>query len=439
MSAVILIGWEMFFAPKPAPKPQEAPIAAAPNAPTGSTETGTAPIAAPASAVPETAAAAPAVESPRVTISTEKIKGSLSTTGVRFDDVTLLKYRETLDPASPAIDLLSPMSAQKPYFVEMGWLSSDSALKLPNAATTWTVQNPDVPLSETAPAVLTWDNGAGLRFTKTISIDKDYMFTIEQTVENTGAGAATMYPYGLIARMDTPKTEGFFIMHEGPLGVFNKTLKEVDYTDLQKEPRQVEQTIGGWIGITDKYWLTAVAFDQSLKADATFNHGLVNGRDRYQTDLRGEAITIAPGEKKAIKTFVFAGAKEVQLLDRYENALGITNFDLAVDFGWFYFLTKPFFYILEWFKGILGNFGLAILAFTVVLRGLMFPLANKQFAAMNKLKKLQPEMQKLQAKYAEDRVKLNTAMMELYKKEKGQSAGGLLAHSDPDPCVLCAL
>jgi YidC/Oxa1 family membrane protein insertase len=433
MSAVILIGWEMFFAPKPAPKPQQPPTAAAPNTPPGTsadtpsagTDPGTAPIAAPASATPETAPPVVA-EGPRVQIATEKIKGSVSTTGARFDDVTLLKYREALDANSPPIDLLSPMSATKPYFVETGWLSSDSSLKLPNATTSWTAQTPEAALSDTAPAVLTWDNGTGLRFTKTISLDKDYMFTVEQTVENTGVTPVTMYPYGLIARMDTPKTEGFFISYEGPLGVFNNTLKELNYEDLRKEQRQVHPTTGGWIGITDKYWLTAIAFDQTLKADATFNHGVVNGRDRYQTDLRGEAVTIAPGEKKTVKTFVFAGAKEVQTLDRYQDELGIVHFDKAVDFGWFYYITKPFFYILEWFKGILGNFGLAILAFTVVLRLLMFPLANKQFAAMAKLKKLQPEMQKLQAKYAEDRVKLNQAMMDLYKKEKANPLAGCL-------------
>jgi YidC/Oxa1 family membrane protein insertase len=427
LSAIILIGWEFFFAPKAPPKLAETPAAAAPaaapNAPT--TESGAAPVATPATAVPETAAA-PAVESPRVSIETAKVKGSLSLAGVRFDDVTLLKYRETLDANSPPIDLLSPMSATKPYFVEMGWLASDSATKVPNASTVWSVENPSAPLTETTPAVLTWDNGAGLRFTKKISIDANYMFTIEQTVENAGAASVTMYPYGLVARMDTPATAGFFILHEGPLGVMNNTLKEVKYKDLQKEPRQVEQSTGGWIGFTDKYWLTALAFDPALRIDATFNHSTVNGRDRYQTDLRGEAITLAAGETKTVKSFMFAGAKEVQLLDAYTEKLGIPRFDLAVDFGWFYFLTKPFFYILEWFKGILGNFGLAILAFTVVLRGLMFPLANKQFAAMNKLKKLQPEMQKLQAKYADDRVKLNQAMMDLYKKEKANPLAGCL-------------
>ncbi|MBL8631424.1 MAG: membrane protein insertase YidC [Rhodospirillaceae bacterium] len=424
LSLIILIGWETFFAPKAAPKPAEAAATAAPAA-VPTSESGAAPVAAPEATVPGSAAA-PAVESPRVNIETAKVKGSLSLAGVRFDDVTLLKYRETLDATSPPIDMLSPMTAAKPYFVEMGWLSSDGSLKLPNAASVWSVQDPNAALTDTTPTVLTWDNGAGLRFTKKISIDANYMFTIEQTVENTGEAAVTIHPYGLIARMDTPATAGFFILHEGPLGVFNDTLKEVKYKDLAKEQRLIEQSTGGWIGFTDKYWLTALAFDPTMRIDATFNHSTVNGRDRYQTDLRGEAVTLGAGEAKTVKSYVFAGAKEVQLLDSYTESLKIPRFDLAVDFGWFYFLTKPFFYILEWFKGLLGNFGLAILAFTVVLRGIMFPLANKQFKAMNKLKKLQPEMQKLQAKYAEDRVKLNQAMMELYKKEKANPLAGCL-------------
>lgn len=428
LSLIILVGWEMFFAPKAPPKPVET---AATDMQTAPSLPGTPPQVSgnTASATPtaETLPLVAAPESPRISIETPSIKGSLSLTGVRFDDVTLPKYRETLDPASPAIDLLSPATAAKPYFVELGWLSSEAGLKLPNASAVWTAQAPNAALTDTAPAVLTWDNGSGLKFTKTISVDKNYLFTIDQTVENAGNAPVTIYPYGLIARMDTPQTGGFFILHEGPLGVFDRQLKEAKYKDLKKEPNAaVSSTEGGWIGITDKYWLTALAFDQSMKIDATFNYREVGGRDRYQSDLRGEAITLAPGESKTVKSYVFAGAKEVQLLDAYAENPGIARFDLAIDFGWFYFLTKPFFYILDWLKSELGNFGLAILAFTVFLRGLMFPLANKQFAAMSKLKKLQPQMQKLQEKHANDRAKLNQEMMELYKKEKANPLAGCL-------------
>jgi YidC/Oxa1 family membrane protein insertase len=420
LSLLILLGWEMFFAPKPVPRPAVTTEATAP----APAMPGSVPDVTTAPAAPSTPALV--VESPRVKIDTPHIQGSLSLTGSRFDDITLTKYRETIDPLSPPIDLLSPMSGAKPYFVEMGWLSSDTSLKLPNATTPWAARDGDTTLTDAKPLVLTWDNDAGLRFTKTIRADKDYMFIVEQTVENIGTQAATIYPYGLIARLDTPKTEGFFILHEGPLGVFNKTLKEMKYDDLKKEQRVVEQSTGGWIGITDKYWLTALAFDQALKIDATFNYTLVNGRERYQTDLRGEPITIAPNETKTIKSYVFAGAKEVNLLDGYTETLGIARMDLAIDFGWFYFLTYPFFYILNWMKDVLGNFGLAILGFTILLRGLMFPLANKQFAAMSKLKKLQPEMTKLQERYANDRTRLNQEMMELYKREKANPLSGCL-------------
>ncbi|MDX2144913.1 MAG: membrane protein insertase YidC [Rhodospirillaceae bacterium] len=425
LSLIILIGWEVFFAPKPvpqAPADVAAVTAAMPAAP-GSLSDGSVPATGDVSAVPTPV---PAIESPRVSIETPHIKGSLSLTGSRFDDITLLKYRETIDPKSPPIDLLSPASAAKPYYVELGWLSGDAALALPSATTTWTPRDPDASLTDTQPVVLTWDNGAGLRFTKTIRADKDYMFSIEQSVENYGTQAATIYPYGLTARVDTPPIQDFFILHEGPLGVFDGVLKEMDYSELQKEQRFTTPSTGGWAGFTDKYWLTALAFDQSMKVDASFNHAVVNGRDRYQTDLRGAAITIAPQETKTIKSFVFAGAKEVQLLDSYAETLGIAQFDLAIDFGWFYFLTKPFFYILIWMKETLGNFGLAILGLTVLLRLLMFPLANKQFAAMSKLKKLQPEMQKLQQRHADDRVKLNQEMMDLYKREKANPLAGCL-------------
>jgi YidC/Oxa1 family membrane protein insertase len=419
LSLLILLGWEMYFAPKPVPKPAVTEQAVQAPAPEVAAGQQAAPVAAPA-------VEAPVVESPRVAIKTPHIEGSLSLAGLRFDDITLPQYRETIDPASPAIDLLSPLGAAKPYFVELGWLSGDTSLKLPGPGTVWTPADPAQALTETMPVVLTWDNGAGLRFTKTIRADKDYMFTVEQTVENTGANAATIYPYGLIARLDKPQTQGFFILHEGPLGVFNNTLKEINYEDLQKESRVVEQSTGGWIGITDKYWLTALAFDQSLKIDATFNHSTVQGRDRFQTDLRGEPITLGPNETRTIKSYVFAGAKQVSLLDGYAESLGIARMDLAIDFGWFYFLTKPFFYILNWMQDILGNFGLAILAFTVVLRLLMFPLANKQFAAMAKLKKLQPEMVKLQERFANDRQRLNQEMMDLYKREKANPLSGCL-------------
>ncbi|MBM3515015.1 MAG: membrane protein insertase YidC [Alphaproteobacteria bacterium] len=428
LSLGILLGWQYFFAPPPPPLPSaETPTTPATSDAAAGNES---PVALPA-AIESALPIAPVdraevvAEGRRLKIETPHVKGSLSLTGARFDDMTLIGYRETTDPASPAIELLSPAKAPKPYYAELGWLSADSALALPTADTTWSVAGPDV-LTDRTPATLTWSNGAGLTFTKSISADKDYMFTVEQTVENTSSAPVTLFPYALVSRTDKPDFIDIYLLHMGPLGVFNGTLKEVDYSEIEESKRETVDSTGGWIGITDKYWLTAVAFDPTLKVAATFSHATVGNRNRYQTDIRGDAITIAPGEKKSVTSFVFAGAKQVELLDGYSDTLGIARFDLAIDFGWFYFLTKPFLYALIWLRGLLGDFGLAILAFTVLLRLLAYPLANKQFESMTKLKKLQPEMQKLQERHANDRMKLQEAMMDLYKREKANPLAGCL-------------
>lgn len=363
----------------------------------------------------------------RARINTESLHGSVPLTGLRIDDLTLAKYRETTDPESDEITLFSPADAPSPYFAEIGWLSADPSIALPSADTEWSTGLDTATLTVDRPLILTWDNGGGLTFRRTISIDKDYLFTIYDEVENTTNTAVSLFPYGLVARVDIPEIQGFFILHEGPLGVFDETLKEVDYDDLQETPLETVSSTGGWIGFTDKYWLAALAHDQSQQIEAAFRHSSPNARDRFQTDFRStNATVIQPGTTASAKTYLFAGAKRVELLDGYAENPGISRFDLAIDFGWFYFLTKPFFYCLIWLQGILGNFGLAILGLTVGLRLLLFPLANKQFRAMNKLKKLQPEMKKLQEKYADDNTRKNQELMELYKREKANPAAGCL-------------
>ena len=433
VSMLILLGWEMYFAPQLMPPP---PVAteqgATPAAPPSvDTDGPSAPLAAPTAqgqpvAAPPPAEAAP--EAGRVKIATKLVEGSISLAGARIDDIHLVRFRETTDPKSPAITLLTPASSPKPYYAEFGWIASDASLRLPSAGTVWTAQDPDAVLSESTPVTLTWDNGEGLEFRRTIRTDKEYLFRVDQTVINKTERAVTLYPYALVARTDTPELAGFFILHEGPIGVFNQTtLMEPDYEELRDEGKQtVTESTGGWIGITDKYWLAAVAFDQTKKVAATFTHSTPGGRDRYQTDLRGEALALAPGEEMAVTGYVFAGAKELELLDRISLDPGLTQFDLAIDFGWFYFLTKPFFYALRWLHGILGNFGLAIIAFSTFLRLLMFPIANKQFKSMNHLKRLQPEMKKLQERYGNDRVKMNEELMALYKREKANPLSGCL-------------
>lgn len=432
LSIAILLGWQTFIAPKIAPPHPEAPAASAdaPDAPVtpGAAPTvgdNGAPVSAPVAA-PVAEAAAPVVET-RVQVMTPYVHGSISLTGNRFDDITLPKYRETLDPNSPEIVVLAKNDAATPYHAEWGWISTDSSVALPGPTTQWTQTSAGNVLTEANPLVLTWDNGQGLIFTRTIRADKQYLFTVEQSVQNTGDKPVTLYPYALVARLDMHETKGIGFMHEGALGVFDRTLKEVKYKDLKKNGRETAESTGGWIGFTDKYWLTAVAFDPASKISASYSYVDAQGRDRFQTDLRAEPLIAQPGETKAITGYLFAGAKELQLLDEYSENPGIPRFDLAIDFGWYYFLTKPFFLALRWLHGVLGNFGLAIIAFSTLVRLLMFPIANKQFKTMNAMKRLQPEMKRLQAKYANgDKTKMNQELMELYKREKANPLAGCL-------------
>lgn len=362
----------------------------------------------------------------RIKIKTESLSGSFSLRGLRLDDLTLVKYRKTTLESSDEIILLSPRSTKKPYFAEIGWLSSDSSVLTPNSKTIWSQENNSQILTEENDIKLFWDNGQGLIFKRKISLDKNYMFKIDDEVINNTNNTVALYPYGSITRISTPDILGFFILHEGPLGVFDDTLREFDYSDLRE--KQLEQVIsrGGWSGFTDKYWLTALVADQDKEIETSLRH-VFNGNDLYQVDFRTiNPNIISPGDTSKANTFFFAGAKEVKLLDGYSENYGISRFDLAIDFGWFYFLTKPLFYSLIWLKDQLGNFGLSILALTVFLRLLLYPLADKQFKAMTKLKKLQPEMKALQERYSDDRTKLNQELMSLYKKEKANPAAGCL-------------
>ncbi|MEE8332515.1 MAG: membrane protein insertase YidC, partial [Alphaproteobacteria bacterium] len=343
----------------------------------------------------------------------------------QIDDLTMLDYRETVKPNSPQITLLSPTGMEQPYFSQFGWVGANQNIRLPDAGTVWTANQ--TMLGINTPVTLRWDNGAGLRFKRTVSIDENYMFSITQTVTNSGASPVTLYPYGLISRTGVPDTLGFYILHEGLLGVFNGQLKEVDYDDLDETGQIAQKTTGGWIGITDKYWLVALVPDQKAAMQTHFRHTLDNNKiNKYQADYLGGAYVIAPGGAATVDNRLFAGAKEVPLLDAYEENLGIARFDLAVDFGWFYFLTKPIFYALVYFYGVLGNYGLAILLLTVLIKLIFFPLANKSYVSMSAMKKLQPKMVTLRERYKDDKAKQNEAMMKLYRDEKVNPASGCL-------------
>ena len=364
----------------------------------------------------------------RITIDAPLVQGSFSLQGARIDDIILTGYRETLDAKSENIHFLKKTSSQAPFFAEFGWASSDADQPMPSAQTLWAADR-DL-LSPSSPVTLRWDNGRGLVFTRKISINNDYLITYDDSVVSSLDTAITMYPFGLVRRQGTPPTSGIYILHEGALGVFDETLKEEDYSDLRDDPaggiKVSPVAAGGWIGITDKYWLAALLPSQQEKFTYSFQ-SLPGKTDRYQVDyIDNVGLTLAASSAVSTQGRLFAGAKKVALLDYYGEELGIPNFDLAIDFGWFYFLTKPFFYAIDWLFNLFGNFGVATLAFTVVVKLAFFPLANKSYRSMAKMRILTPKLQSLRERYSDDRMKLNQEMMALYKAEKVNPAAGCL-------------
>ena len=363
---------------------------------------------------------------PRVQLNSNETSGSISLKGARIDDITLTQYRETLDADSSLINLLLKSNEKNPYFIEHGWSSPDG-LKVPNGKTLW--KSSKNLLSPDTSITLSWDNGEGIIFYQDISVDDTFMFTINQRVKNNTNNAVTLYPYGLIRRTGEPETTKFFVLHEGPLGVFDGTLSEKSYEDLadsgQKGINIKPTESGGWTGLTDKYWMTALLPDQNEKYSFTYRY-LNSSGGQYQTDFLGKAVKIQPKSEGNFLSRTFAGAKRLALFDDYEERFNVKHFDLAIDFGWFYFLTKPFFYALSWANDYLGNFGLAILAITVLVKIVFFPLANKSYKSMAKMRNLSPEIQKLRERVGDDRQKLNQEMMNLYKKEKVNPAAGCL-------------
>ena len=361
----------------------------------------------------------------RINIVNDELEGSISLLGARIDDLVLKNYRKTLDPESDKIRFLKKIDEREPFFIQFGW-SSPNKNKVPNGNTDW--KGSKSSLDPNNPVTLTWNNGEGLNFSQIISIDDNYMIKVIQKVKNETNNSVNLYPYGFIRRSGEPKTTDFFVLHEGPLGVFDGSLKEHSYSDL-KETGQKGMSIkteenGGWIGITDKYWMAALIPDQNTNSNFTFRY--VNNSASYQTDFLGELSKVPANGEIEIVSRVFSGAKKLNFLDKYEEDLKIKNFDLAIDFGWFYFLTKPFFYALSWANNILGNFGLAILAITVVVKIIFFPLANKSYKSMARMRVLTPQLQQLRERFGNDRQKMNMEMMALYKREKVNPAAGCL-------------
>ncbi len=377
-----------------------------------------------AAKVPAAAARAAALARvPRVRIATPSIDGSVALDAGRLDDVRLRQYHVTTDPTSDEITLLSPPGAPHPYFAEFGWVAKGGNVKLPGPDAVWRASSGT--LTPSSPVTLTWDNGQGLVFERTIAVDDNYMFTVTQRVKNTSGQPVTLLPFGLIRQFGAVKDSGTYLVHVGGVGVLDGTYEHSGYGDLDDEP-VTKNTTGGWFGLTDQYWLAALIPDKTAQVVAKIHHYKLHNEDVYQADYLAPARTVAPGATTEVTDRFFAGAKEVHLLDMYEQKLGIQKFDLAVDFGYLSFLAKPLFYVLDYFKGIVGNFAIAILMVTVLIKLAFFPLANKSYRAMSRMKTLQPKMMELRERFKDDKARLNQEMMALYKKENANPMAGCL-------------
>ncbi len=443
LSAVVLLGWNYFYGVPQMEAQRKAAQQTTPTTPPGVVPPG-APATAPGSTAPGATAAGQAAVTPgaaiasggstreaalaasrRIMVDTPRISGSISLTGGRIDDVQLKKYHETVDPRSPLIVLLSPQGGPNAYYADFGWAAgAGGALALPTPQTVWSADRERLTPGE--PVTLSWDNGQGLVFRRVISVDDNAMFTVQDSVLNTGSAPVTLFPYGLVARHGKPPTQGYFVLHEGLIGVLgDQGLQEYTYDNVLKEAvlggtqrgKVWRDVTSGFVGITDKYWAAAIVPEQGRKFEGRFSVNTA-GTQTFQADYLGEAQAVAPGATATATTRLFAGAKEVATVDGYEKSLGIKRFDLLVDWGWFYFITKPMFYAIDFFYRWTGNFGVAILLVTVLIKIIFFPLANKSYASMAKMKAVQPEMMAIRDRYAEDKMKQQQELMALYKREK---------------------
>jgi len=437
LSAIVLIAWQYFFATPQANKQRQlaeqqrqeqsqtpAPTAGSPgaqpsNIPLAPGQVGTA--AAPIARDKVIA------ETPRVAIDTPTVKGSIALKGARLDDLALVKYRETVDPNSPAIVLLAPSGTAEPFYAEFGWVAGPGAtFKVPNAETEWRQEGSGA-LQIGQPITLVYDNGEGLEFRRTVSVDDKYLFTIKDSVRNTGAAPVTIYPYALISRHGTPKTLGYYILHEGFIGVMgDQGLQELSYKTVEDKKLISFNVTNAWLGITDKYWAATLLPQTDARLDAHFRADQLGSIKTYQTDYLLDARTIQPGGTTSADARLFAGAKEVSVVNDYNDTLRLNLFDRLIDWGWFYFITKPMFWALDSIYKLVGNFGIAILIVTVIIKLIFFPLANKSYASMAKMKTLQPKMQALRERYPDDKVKQQQELMELYKSEKINPVAGCL-------------
>ncbi len=362
----------------------------------------------------------------RIPFGNEQVAGSFSTTGNRFDDLSFRKYVTELHGTKPVV-LFSPAGSEHAHYAEIGWLPDDNEVKVPGRNTEWSVKDKG-DFSPEKPTLLTWDNGQGVTFERRLSIDANYLITIKQTVRNESGKAVTLYPYASIARRGFPTHEkgpGY----EGPLGFIDGEMEEISYNDVAKDPEFTKASKGGWIGFGEKYWLSAIIPDQKGGQTYRFSSKPNEGKldllkTLYQADVRNDAITVAAGDSAENITYLFGGAKKVNLLEKYEDQLNVPHFDLAVDFGVLYFLTRPLYFLLNLFNGWVGNFGIAILMLTLVVRAAVFPLANASYRSFAKLRKVAPRMAELKVKYGDDKPRMQQELIKLYETEKVNPMAG---------------
>jgi YidC/Oxa1 family membrane protein insertase len=430
LSMIVLFGWQFFIAgPQLEQAQRQAQIEAQQQAEadqglaTPSADAGTAAGVTVDAAGAQTFASREAAiaAAPRLRIETDALMGSINLQGGRIDDLLLRRYRETVDKNSPNITLLTPAGVPNGFFFEQGWVPAQgSNIAVPDKDTLWQVEGETQTLTATTPVTLRWDNGAGFIFRRTIAVDQNYLFTVTQSIENTTGAAASFFPYSRVARHGTPQVANFFILQEGPYGVLgSENLVELNYPDLAKQGQKDVVSTGGWLGFTDKYWATVILPAPGTPINARFSHSRPADLDIFQTSFVGSnAVSAAPGARIEDTSFVFAGAKVEAIINHYKEQYGFDRIDLLIDWGWFHFITYPMFLLIRALNGLLGNFGLAILAVTVIVKALFFPLANRSYASMAAMRRVQPEMKAIQERFKEDRAAQQQAMMELYKKEK---------------------
>ncbi|GAA6166106.1 membrane protein insertase YidC [Pelagimonas sp. KU-00592-HH] len=432
LSFVVILVWFIMFPP---PDPVEDPNAPAITAEATQPAAATPNAAADAGAATNTADVVETKDAPRVDIATDRLSGSISLLGGRLDDLHLNDYRETLDENSPTVTFLAKRGEPNAFYALYGWapgagLSLD---QVPGANTEWSLESGST-LSTTSPITLKWDNGNGLTFRRTFSIDENYMFSVNQSVQNSGSETVSLAPYGTLTRHGEPQDlKNFFILHEGAMRQLSEEREDIDYSDMQDfgvDPvwgpgADVEQVSGnGWTGFTDHYWMAMLIpnSDQPFTSVLRYSPQV----DTYEAIARFPTMTLAAGETKNMESRLFAGAKEWEAIRNYQNESGIYRFLDTIDWGWFFFLTKPIFAVLHWLNALIGNMGWAIIGLTVLIKIVVFPLAYKSYASMAKMKELQPQMEKLKEAAGDDRQKLQQSMMELYKKEKVNPASGCL-------------